>query len=115
MAVGVAIALHLPLPWPWRAIAAIGVLGGQLAELAAWSRAASAWRSLSFGAGGIECLCHNGIWCDLSLRSGSLVTSRWAWLRFADGDGRAIVAVLRASAVPAPEWRRLLAWYRSGP
>lgn len=113
MAVGLAIALHLPLPAPLRMLAAALWLSGQTLELAAFSRAAARWRRLAIGAQGVRALFENGIWRELRLCPGSVVTPRFAWLRLADTEGRSTCAVLRASSVPGSAWRRLTAWYRA--
>lgn len=113
MATGFAVILHTPLPAPWRVLAAIAWLSSQALELAAWSRSAARWRALAIRAGRLEGLFDKGIWCELTLCPGSLVTARWAWLALVDGEGRPTCAVLRASRVAAPAWRRLAVWYRS--
>ncbi len=109
---GFVIVLHLPLPAAWRILLAAIWLAAQLRECALFLRAAGRVSRLRLDAAGIHGLFENGMWRELALRPGTVVTERFAWLRLSDRNGRACCVALSADAVGASAWRRLRLWYR---
>ncbi|MGB5740769.1 MAG: hypothetical protein WBM54_15610 [Woeseia sp.] len=108
LAIGLVISLHLPLAPGWRVVAASTWLSLQGCELYRFVRRSRGFRRLQFsGTAGIRALQHGTAAVELSLRPGTLITQRYAWLRLCTADGRRFDTLLLASRVKPADWRRL--------
>ena len=60
----------------------------------------------------ISCRRSTGSWEPLELLPGSVVTSRWAWLRLAEADGPVYAELLRGEIRQSHDWRRFQVIWR---
>jgi hypothetical protein len=62
--------------------------------------------------GSIRCRQCDGSWQSLEILPGSVVTSRWAWLRLRAGRGPDYAELLRGESRQSEEWRRFQVIWR---
>ncbi|NNE59745.1 MAG: hypothetical protein HKN35_02495 [Woeseia sp.] len=108
VAIGALIIVHAPAPAELRAPALALWLAFEGHEIYSFARNAGQIDALWFsGPDRIRGRLSPGQWLDLKIQLGSVVRSRYLWLRLATGDGtRCDILLLRAS-LSAQDWRRL--------
>lgn len=112
-ALGLAILLVLPVPLWWRGAAAAVWTGVNVRELSHIYRGHKRCRRIRIGHNGdISVLSEQGTWSAANLVAGSVVLSRWAWLRFEFADGHRCAELLRGRAPENEQWRRLQVIWR---
>ena len=82
-------------------------------EWLAFRRGYAASRALRIAAGGhVERQCRDGSWQSVRLCAGSVVLSRFAWLRVAPPGAGAYSEALSAARHESEDWRRLQVIWR---
>ena len=82
-------------------------------EWLAFRRGYTGNRALRIAAGGsVERQCHDGTWQPARLCAGSLVLTRFAWLRVAPHGARPYAELVSAAGHESENWRRLQVIWR---
>ncbi len=82
-------------------------------EWLAFRRGYAGSSALRIAAGGsVERRCRDGSWQPARLCAGSLVLTRFAWLRVAPQDARPYAELVRAAGHESEDWRRLQVIWR---
>ena len=108
--VGAMLILGMPMPWVLRCLACVGWLTYCVCEIRRFRRAAALLRRLRLRAdGSVFGRMADGRWQRLQMLPGSVVFTRCAWLRLA--DGRDYGELLCGDARDSLQWHRLqLIW-----
>ena len=110
---GLATILLLPVAVLWRAVVSViwlGVNGRELVLIAKGHKRCSRYRIQHDG--DVYVQSQNGAWSLAKLAAGSVVLSRWAWLRIEFDDGRRGAELVRSRTPQNEQWRRLQVIWR---
>ena len=115
MIAGFVLILCMPLAPVWRMLLVCAWVGENIRECRRLARGAARVRRIRLDAdGNIAAMTPAGRFEPLTLRSGSIVLSRLAWLRVQFPDGSGYGELLRGDPARDLEWQRLqLIWQHS--
>ena len=112
-AAGVLIAVTLHVGWPYRVAVLLAWTAHALAAWQAITAGYRAYRGIRLRADGtVDLLTRDGVPVAATLRPGSIVLARRAWLLFAVAGGPDHAEFLRAGCCESEAWRRFQVIWR---
>ncbi|MDH3806756.1 MAG: hypothetical protein OEU90_14975, partial [Gammaproteobacteria bacterium] len=110
---GVTMILALSVPIAWRAAAAVVWLLMNTRELLVITNGYKRCQRIRMEHDGeLAVLAPDGCWIGATLLAGSVVLSRFAWLRFESDDGQRFAELMREKRQKNKDWRRLQVIWR---